>query len=137
VKPIFVDTSGWFTAASRRDHDHAAVKQYLKESTRPLLTTDYVVDEVATLFLSRLGHASAVRFLNSLQASPRIELVYLKRQSIEAAMRLFRERPDKGWSLMDCTSFVIMKELGLDTALALDEHFRQRGLSPFQREPQD
>jgi uncharacterized protein len=127
VKRIFVDTGGWFAAASRRDHGHAAVKQYLKESTPLLLTTDYVVDESATLLLSRLGHAAAVRFLDSLQASPRIELTYLKRQSIEEAMRLFRERPDKGWSLTDCTSFVIMKELGLDTALALDDHFCQAG----------
>jgi predicted nucleic acid-binding protein len=127
VKRIFVDTSGWFAAASRKDHDHPAVEQYLKEGTRPLLTTDYVVDESATLFLCRLGHISAVRFLDSLQASPRIELIYLKRKSIEAAMRLFRERPDKGWSLTDCTSFVIMKEMGLDTALALDDHFRQAG----------
>ncbi len=127
MKRVFIDTSGWFAAASRRDYDHPAVKQYLKESTPPLLTTDYVADESATLFLSRLGHAAAVRFLDSLQASPRIELIYLKQQSIEAAMRLFRERPDKGWSLTDCTSFVIMKELGLDTALALDDHFRQAG----------
>jgi len=127
VKRIFVDPSGRFAAASRNDPDHLAVVQYLKQSSLPLLTTDYVVDESATLFLSRLGHASAVRFLDSLQASPRIELIYLKRQSIETAMRLFRERPDKGWSLTDCTSFAIMEELGLDTALALDDHFRQAG----------
>ncbi len=129
MKRVFVDTSGWFAAASRRDHDHSAVKQYLKENTPPLLTTDYVVDESVTLLLSRLGHTAAVRYLDSLLASPRIELIYLKRQSIEAAMRLFRERPDKGWSLTDCTSFVIMEELGLNTALALDDHFRQAGFT--------
>ena len=127
MKRIFVDTSGWFAAATRRDHDHPAVRQYLEESTTPLLTTDYVVDESATLLLSRLGHVAAVRFLDSIQASPRIELVYLTQRSIEAAMRLFRERPDKGWSLTDCSSFVLMKERGLDTALALDDHFRQAG----------
>jgi len=127
VKQIFVDTSGWFAAASRRDHDHPAVKQYLKENTPLLVTTDYVVDETATLLLSRLGHIAAVRFLDSIQASPRIELIYLKRQTIEGAMNLFRKCPDKGWSLTDCTSFVIMKELGFDTALALDDHFRQAG----------
>jgi len=92
-----------------------------------------VVDETATLLISRLGYVAAVRFLDSIQASPRIELIYLKRQSIEAAMNLFRQRPDKGWSLTNCTSFAIMKELGFDTALALDDHFRQTGFITLAR----
>ena len=36
-------------------------------------------------------------------------------------------RPDKGWSLTDCASFLVMQEAGLTDALTTDEHFRQAG----------
>jgi predicted nucleic acid-binding protein len=34
---------------------------------------------------------------------------------------------DKGWSLTDCVSFLVMQETGLTDALTTDEHFRQVG----------
>ena len=43
------------------------------------------------------------------------------------AWTLFLERPDKWYTLTDCLSFVIMRRLGIDTAVATDNHFRQEG----------
>ena len=40
---------------------------------------------------------------------------------------LFRDRPDKGWSLTHCFSFLVMEDVGLHSALTADEHFRQAG----------
>ncbi|MDP7134637.1 MAG: PIN domain-containing protein, partial [Planctomycetota bacterium] len=37
------------------------------------------------------------------------------------------ERLDKGWSLTDCVSFVVMQERGLVDALTTDLHFQQAG----------
>lgn len=42
-------------------------------------------------------------------------------------MDLYRARPDKEWSLTDCTSFVVMNECGLTDALTGDRHFEQAG----------
>ncbi len=38
------------------------------------------------------------------------------------------------WSLTDCLSFVVMKELGIKDALTPDEHFDQAGFHALLRE---
>lgn len=40
---------------------------------------------------------------------------------------LFAARPDKAWSLTDCTSFVVMEEYGLTEAQTMDHHYTQAG----------
>ena len=40
---------------------------------------------------------------------------------------VYRDRPDKGYSLTDCISFLVMGDFGLKDALTADEHFRQAG----------
>ena len=40
---------------------------------------------------------------------------------------LFANRPDKEWSLVDCISFVVMKQKHLKEALSADHHFVQAG----------
>jgi predicted nucleic acid-binding protein len=45
----------------------------------------------------------------------------------DAGYSLYASRPDKDWSLTDCISFVLMKELGVSEALTGDHHFQQAG----------
>jgi uncharacterized protein len=40
---------------------------------------------------------------------------------------VFRQRPDKEWSLTDCISFAAMREENLTEALTGDRHFEQAG----------
>ena len=124
---IFVDTGGWYAAIDRKDRDHEAARRFLENNSLPLITTDYVMDETVTLLQIRLGHYYAMRFLDSLRASRLVQLVYLSQAQIEAAIELFRNRPDKDWSFTDCSSFVLMDEYSLRRALAFDDHFRQAG----------
>jgi uncharacterized protein len=42
-------------------------------------------------------------------------------------LSLFADRPDKAWSLVDCISFVVMKQRRLSEALSTDNHFAQAG----------
>jgi predicted nucleic acid-binding protein len=36
-------------------------------------------------------------------------------------------RPDKAWSLVDCSSFAIMQQQNISHALTSDHHFEQAG----------
>jgi hypothetical protein len=46
---------------------------------------------------------------------------------LSRGVELFRQRPDKTWSLTDCISFELMHEQGLMIALTCDHHFKQAG----------
>lgn len=41
--------------------------------------------------------------------------------------RFFKRPAAKSYSLTNCISFVVMKNLGLRTALTFDRHFQQAG----------
>ena len=45
----------------------------------------------------------------------------------QKAFQLFCNRPDKDWGLIDCVSFIVMREKRLSEALTADEHFEQAG----------
>jgi len=49
---IFVDTGAWYAAFVRSDRDHEAAISWLASNVEPLVTTDYVVDELLTLMKS-------------------------------------------------------------------------------------
>ncbi|HEX8285139.1 MAG TPA: hypothetical protein VF588_17395 [Pyrinomonadaceae bacterium] len=42
-------------------------------------------------------------------------------------MNILRSRPDKGWSLCDAVSMILMQRRGLADALTTDHHFEQAG----------
>ena len=44
------------------------------------------------------------------------------------AVALFTDRADKGWSLTDCLSFIVMGRRNIREALTVDHHFQQAGL---------
>ena len=43
------------------------------------------------------------------------------------AWKTFEQFDDKGWSFTDCTSNVVMEQLGIKVAFAFDHHFHQFG----------
>jgi predicted nucleic acid-binding protein len=50
---IFVDTGAWYALAIASDPDHKAAKSFVASITEPLVTSDYIVDELLTLFTVR------------------------------------------------------------------------------------
>jgi len=52
-----------------------------------------------------------------------VELLRVTADDEESAWRLFVARADKGYSFTDCTSFVLMRRLGIGTAITIDRHF--------------
>ena len=71
--------------------------------------------------------ARAVVLIDELQTLPNVEIVWSSVELFESAWSLYRERPDKEWSLTDCASFAVMKERGINLAFTSDKHFEQAG----------
>lgn len=124
---IFVDTSAWYACVIPSDPSHAAALAWLQANTEPLLTTDYIVDEILTLLQMR-GHPARARALgDGFFGGNHAAVFYLAEANIHAAWQLFRQFDDKQWSFTDCTSKVVIESLGVTEAFAFDHHFQQFG----------
>lgn len=125
---IFVDTSAWFALFARNDRYSETVRAWLSENrAQPLVTTDFVVDELLTLLRVRSESDRALRAGSQLIGGHLASLEFVREADFHAAWDLFRAYHDKSWSFTDCTSRVVMERLGITSALAFDDHFRQFG----------
>lgn len=124
---IFVDTGAWYALFVPRDPDHARASAWIADNREPLVTTDYVVDELLTLFKRRrqAGYVHTAGHAIFGGAVGRIE--WVTPADVDAAWGTFQTFADKDWSFTDCVSRVVMDRLGIHTAFAFDDHFRQFG----------
>jgi predicted nucleic acid-binding protein len=129
MERVFVDTSAWLAFVNRSDRDHAAVSAVLHRFENRLVTTNFVFAETLTLAARRLGHAIAVRVGELLQEPAVVTEIRVSGRDEKEAFELFRAGSDKEYSFTDCTSFVVMRRLGLLRAAALDEDFRREGFT--------
>jgi hypothetical protein len=127
MERLFVDTSAWFAYANRKDRDHASVSAAVTGFDGRLVTSNFVFDETLSLCLYRLGHAAAERVGAVLLDPDSVDLIRITPEDEQMAWTLFRNRSDQRYSFTDCSSFALMRRLGIDAALALDEDFRAEG----------
>ena len=124
---IFVDTGAWFATFVPWDADHQQATDWFRRNHEPLVTTDYVIDETLTLLRSRGERARGLVLAEDLFHGDLAEVHFMTEGEIRAAVAVYRQFADKDWSLTDCTSKVVIEGLGLTTAFAFDQHFRQFG----------
>jgi len=124
---IFTDTSAWYALVDKDDQDHQAAKAFMQKLTLPLITTNFVVDETITLLRYRLGHHMAAEVGRKLWAEELAQLIFINRATERRAWHLFLKYGDHRFSFTDCTSFVVMEQLGLTEAFVFDRDFESYG----------
>lgn len=135
-RKVFVDTSYVYALINPNDQWHnAAVAWQHKLDTKSdrLITSEFVLTEIADGLSSLSFRQAAALSIRLLQSNPCVEIYPVSSNLFERALELFEKRVDKNWGLTDCTSFVIMRDLGLTEALTTDGHFEQAGFSPLLR----
>lgn len=130
---VFVDTSGWLAAVSVSQSRHveaAATYARLVNGGTRLVTCNLVVAEMHTLIVRGRDAAAGVRFLDHLYMDPAHEVLFVDRdleaRAIDRWLRPFREHR---FSLADAVSFELMRQERIQTALALDQHFKVAGFN--------
>lgn len=132
---IFLDTSFLLALAMPNDSLHAAARQWTLQSRGPFLTTEYVLLEFVNALSTLANRARAHVFLVSLGATGATRIVPASPSLFADGLRLHARRPDKEWSLTDCTSFVVMEREGCTEALTHDHHFVQAGFTALLASP--
>lgn len=134
---LFLDTS-YAIAISVIDDQHnlkaLELAQKIEAEKIPLITTQAILLEIGNSLSKKSLRNGAISLLDSIRHDERIEIVSLTQTLYDKSFELFRNRDDKEWGLVDCVSFVVMRERGIDDSLTADDHFVQAGFRALLRE---
>lgn len=131
MKRIFVDSGFVIALVNQRDsHHQQALALADRVENYPLLITDVVLLEIGNGLVRRYKQ-QAIKIIEYYLTADEVEVINLNPQLFEKALNLYKGCQDKEWGIVDCISFVVMKEAGIEQALTFDKHFRQAGFQPL------
>jgi len=129
--PIFADTSYYLALTNPRDRLHVVARDFSRNYRGLMVTTEYVLVELGNFMRRGNDREMYLSLVNQLSSNPRMRIVPAGKEFYDQALGVFASRPDKSWSLTDCASFVVMRQLGVTRALTADHHFEQAGFQPI------
>ena len=124
---IFIDTSAIYALADKADPNHiAAYSKFgdVLKSGEMFLLHNYILLESAALLQERLGLSSAILFLKDAKS---FEVEWVDLDLHEEAEKELEKIGKRGISLVDCTSFIVMRRRGVQRAFAFDPDFKNQG----------
>lgn len=127
MKTVFADAFYFVALLNRRDQHHAKVIAAARQVRENLVTTEWMLMELADALAESGSRRLVAPFIRELSRDPRIKIVPASEELFQHGLRLYEERQDKGWTLTDCTSFVVMRDENIADALTGDHHFEQAG----------
>src|SRR5438270_12758484 len=128
--PIFADTSALYPLLTSADENHErshTVWDRLADHREVLITSNYVLIEAISLVARRLGIQAVRDFQRALV--PVLQIVWVDDALHQRAVAALLTSGIRDLSLVDCVSFEVMRQLGLQRAFAFDAHFVQQGFT--------
>ena len=133
--PIFIDTGAFYARADADDSHHETAARLFEGirsgdiAYRPLFTSQFVLSELATLALYKLGHQDAIRALNAIRESDSINVLPVESRIFAAASDQFVEYDDQEISFVDHTTSILAEERDIDHIFAFDGDFQTLGFT--------
>jgi uncharacterized protein len=127
---VFIDTSGWVAVLNSDDGLHELACRQLADmgrDRRSLLTTDWVLAETGNCLARSTNRRSFAVAVRTFSESSHCQLVRVDAALFDRALNMYANVEDKSWGLVDCASFVVMRDRGLLDAFTSDRHFAQAG----------
>jgi predicted nucleic acid-binding protein len=127
---IFVDTSALYALMDADDNNHEKARNLWARSLQQVdqfATSNYVLVESIALIQHRLGMEATRLFQEELV--PILQVHWVDGELHTIAMKVLLGAGRRDLSLVDSTSFEIMRELGLQSVFAFDKHFTEQGFA--------
>lgn len=127
----FIDTSACYALVSATDQDHATARSIytiLVERDERLVTTSYVVAESMGLIQHRLGWRPLELFAAAVATW---DVAWIDAARHRKAEALLFGRRRRAINIVDAASFVVMREMKIETAFAFDDDFKREGFEPL------
>lgn len=127
---IFVDTSALYAILDRDDAAHRAARDtwasWLAEADGPdLVSSNYILIESFALVQARLGMDAIGSLADDL--IPVLTIEWVTPDDHRSAVQMLRTANRRRLSLVDCSSFQVMRRLTLADAFTFDPHFGEQG----------
>jgi predicted nucleic acid-binding protein len=125
---VFMDTSAILAVLSANDHFHNVAKDAWRDlllGSAQIVCSNYVLLEILALLQNRFG-LDALRLFQS-DLLPVIEVAWVDEQFHSQAVSSLLVANRRQLSLVDCTSFQIMRHFGISRVFTFDSHFREQG----------
>jgi uncharacterized protein len=129
---IFVDTAYLVARIDRRDQWRSRAIELTNQILgMRLVTTELVLAEVLNYFSSYRAEVrqEVSNIVRSILNGSEIEIIWQTQELFGLGLTLYESRLDKGYSLTDCVSMVVMRQAGIQEVLTHDRHFAQEGFT--------
>ena len=127
MKVLFADTFFFFAFLNANDAGHEQAEAYFDGFDGRILTTEWVLTELADGMAGQSDREAFVQFHHALRTDAAVMITASDPVLFAAGMELYSARKDKEWSLTDRISFVVMQRERVTDALTADRHFEQAG----------
>jgi len=129
MSAVFADSAYYLALLNENDELHERAKSATEQMRGPIVTTAWVLAELADAMCRPRNRGLAVEFIRDLLSDSRVKVVAASQDLFDRGLELYSTRHDKIWSLTDCISFVVMQDHGLTVALTADRDFEQAGFT--------
>lgn len=127
MRTVFADTFYFLALLDSRERRHIAAADFSRDPQIRLVTTEWVLAEFGNAYCHPRDRADFTALYRALINHPRVKIISADTRFFQRGVELFEQRMDKEWSLVDCLSFVAMRDEGIAEALTGDSHFEQAG----------
>src|SRR5437588_2222442 len=117
MRELFADTFYFIALLNPADQYHGAALQATRSIQRRIVTTIWVLIEVADALSAPAVRQHTHRFLEGVLADVNTTVIVDVEPWLTRGRLLYGRRPDKEWSLTDCISFGVMAQRGIVDAL--------------------
>lgn len=134
---VFADTGYWIALMDPNDPLHQAALLAAEEyRSKPMVTSEWVLAELlnGVARWGQLRRRQALLTIRGILNAQNVVVAPASTHGFWSAVELYEQYLGHRWSLIDCTSFVIMKDLGIQDALAHDRDFAAAGFRPLLRD---
>lgn len=138
--PLFVDTNAIvaheYARASRHDEVRPVIQAIGANDLPyyPLVTNQYVLDEVVSLLLSRSGTRVAHQALARILDTETFRVLDVEPSLVDRAIEQFRDYDDQSISLTDHVIAIQADDYGIEHIFSYDGGFRTLGFATLPRE---
>ena len=127
---IFVDTSAIAAISFIKDEFHSRAELWFSENQKEnFIVTNLVVMEILNWVRYKGGRKIAVEVGEKLYLGDDIDIVKVTSEDEKNAWSVFKKLDGRGVSMVDCTSFVVMKRLKIKKVFAFDSDFAKAGFT--------